>query len=82
MRTRISDDRLWLPYAVIQFIEATGDADVLDEVVPFLEGDALARRTKRILFPAEQSRAKARRCLSIARARSIAASTWAAMAFR
>src|SRR4029077_12753539 len=28
--------------AVSQFLEATGDASVLEEVVPFLEGDPLA----------------------------------------
>src|SRR6202453_2759106 len=42
IRTRMSDDALWLPYGVIQFIEATGDMAILEEMVPFLEGDALA----------------------------------------
>jgi cyclic beta-1,2-glucan synthetase len=41
VRTRISDDVVWLAYCAIQYIGTTGDAGVLDEKLPFLEGRAL-----------------------------------------
>ena len=41
IRTRFSDDLLWLPFIVEQYIETTGDFDILEIETPYLDGEVL-----------------------------------------
>ena len=41
VRTKITDDALWLPYAVARYIEVTNDHEILDQIIPFLESSVL-----------------------------------------
>jgi cyclic beta-1,2-glucan synthetase len=42
VQTRVSDDRVWLPFATAHYLEVTADLAILDEMLPFLEGPPLA----------------------------------------
>ena len=41
IRTRFSDDLLWLPYLVLEYITFTGDYSLLEEETPYVVGEIL-----------------------------------------
>ena len=41
VRTRVSDDRVWLAYVAGHYVTSTGDCSILDENVTFIEGPSL-----------------------------------------
>jgi cyclic beta-1,2-glucan synthetase len=55
VRTRISDDRLWLPYVASRYVEATGDRGIMDEQAPFLDGPELRADQEDAYFQPDRS---------------------------
>ncbi|MDF2841918.1 MAG: uncharacterized protein K0R00_344 [Herbinix sp.] len=50
VRTRITDDLLWLPYATAAYIRSTNDSSILNEMVPYIKGPVLKEGEHDIMF--------------------------------
>ncbi|MHB8129258.1 MAG: GH36-type glycosyl hydrolase domain-containing protein, partial [Mobilitalea sp.] len=55
VRTKISDDLLWLPYAVAAYIRGTEDYSILKEKVPYIKGPLLEENQHDAMFTPEIS---------------------------
>ncbi|MDF2486806.1 MAG: uncharacterized protein K0R46_2974, partial [Herbinix sp.] len=55
VRTRITDDLLWLPYATAAYIRSTGDYTILKDMVPYIKGPVLEENQHDVMFTPEVS---------------------------
>lgn len=55
VRTKITDDLLWLPYCTAAYVKSTGDTTILKEKVPYIKGPVLKEDQHDVMFTPEVS---------------------------
>ena len=66
IRTKFSDDLLWLPYSVIEYVGFTNDYDILDEPVEYLTGNLLSEEEQErydIFYSGKEKESVYKHCL-------------------
>lgn len=58
VRTKCSDDMLWLPYSCIIYSQKTGDTDFLNVQIPYVTGKKLSETEKECYFSPQRSELK------------------------
>ena len=55
VRTRITDDMLWLPYVTAEYLKKTGDLSILSEKTSWLEGERLLDNQHEVMITPQSS---------------------------
>ena len=55
VRTRITDDLLWLPYVTCAYLRSTGDYSILKEKIHHIKGPILKKNQNELMFSPETS---------------------------
>ena len=59
VRTRFSDDLLWLPHVTAHYLQGTEDHAILDEAIGFIEGKAVPEHAEDAYYVPEESAERA-----------------------
>ncbi len=58
IRTKCSDDMLWMPYVFCEYLKATGDRSIAEVQIPYIRGRILSSGERECYFQPERSKMK------------------------